>query len=147
MSAFLELTKPKNRSIEDNNYYLHKVKPESTEQFEETGQGERDCAAMVLIEWEPPMGPRYQWGFMKVEVEVVKSELQGPLDIGDLVVKGGGKGAKKGGEVVGGRREVRARSPVGALPSPLEELEEEPEPEPEPEPETEEESSEESEEE
>ncbi len=142
-SAFLELAKPKNCSIEDNHHYIHSVEPEYTELFEETDAVERDCTATVHLEWEPPVGPRHRWGFVKLEVEVVHSELQGPIDIGNLVVRGGGRGAQKGGdggngvvrqnnggagEVMGDRREVRVRKPVGALPSPLEELEEEPKP-------------------
>jgi hypothetical protein len=138
LATFLELAKPKNSSIEDNHHYKYDLKPGITESFEENGMGERNCTTVAEIPWDPPRGKQYRWDFLRLEVEVIESELKGPVDIGDMVVEGGGdNGQEEGGpdgvvsgvtqqqnsvrEEAMGRKEVDARKLVGALPSPLEE--------------------------
>jgi hypothetical protein len=119
LSTFLELAKPRNGRIEDNHHYIYTVKPEMIDAFDEAGCGEGNC--MVELEWDPPMGPRYRWEFQRLVVEVVVSELKGPVDLGDMVVELEGGGEDGGGGEVSGA----GMKPTANLPSPLEESDEE----------------------
>ncbi|KAK4044613.1 hypothetical protein C8A01DRAFT_31109 [Parachaetomium inaequale] len=133
LSTFFDLAKPKNSAMEDNHYYRYELKPEATAQFEEGGYGQQDCATGVLIEWDPPGERPYRWEFLRVQVEVVESELKGPVDIGDMVVEGGEGGDVDGGglcdeangegEERGGNGEVVSGKQAVALPGSVEESE------------------------
>lgn len=138
LATFLELAKPKNSSIEDNHHYQYELKPGITSSFEENGMGERNCTTVAEIPWDPPMGKQHRWEFLRLEVEVIESELKGPVDIGDMVVEGGGDEGQeerasdevnsvtrqnKAGEETAGEMGVNVRRPARALPSPLEESE------------------------
>ncbi|KAK4123357.1 hypothetical protein N657DRAFT_681461 [Parathielavia appendiculata] len=104
---FLNLARPLNSAMEDNNYHRYYVKDHYEEQFEQAGLGRSDCTAAAEIEWNPPTGKQYRWGFLRLEVEVVVTELEGPVDLGDLIVGegtggGGGDNASSAGVVLGG---------------------------------------------
>jgi hypothetical protein len=103
LSTFLELAKPKNSRIEDHHHYKYEVKPGMTERFEEGGYGESNCTTPAIIEWDAPMGGVYRWEFLRLVVQVVESELRGPVDLGDMVqvVEGGNEISAQDGEVNG----------------------------------------------
>ncbi|KAL2137185.1 hypothetical protein VTI74DRAFT_7732 [Chaetomium olivicolor] len=135
LATFLELAKPNNSALDDNHYYTYQVKPEAIERFEEAGCGNSDCTAPAQIEWDLPKEKRYRWEFLRLVVEVVESELTGPVDVSDMVVEGGdlqvvtgrsgqGKGAGKvvNGSRVGVSKEAEVETGSAArLLSPLEE--------------------------
>jgi hypothetical protein len=140
LSTFLALTKPRNRSITDNYYYQDTLEPNVRAQFEEEGWGRSDCTSPIRIPWDTPTDRPHKWGFLRVVVEVVESELMGPVDLGDMVVEGGGGNGSDGkptegdDEAVKGPREVNGllnrkesevvnvrAAEVRTLPSPIEE--------------------------
>ena len=136
LATFLELARPRNGRIEDHHHYAHEVRPGMTAAFDESGAGDDGCAAPAEIEWDPPAaGGRYRWGFLRLVVEVVESELTGPVDIGDMLVDGpeGGRGdgAAAGAGRLGGNgengefaareRAVAAGEPRAARAGPVEE--------------------------
>ncbi|KAK4239618.1 hypothetical protein C8A03DRAFT_14017 [Achaetomium macrosporum] len=129
LSTFLELAKPKNSRIEDHHHYQYEVKPGMTEAFEEGGYDERNCTTPAVFEWDAPMGGMYRWEFLRLVVEVVESELKGPVDLGDMVaeegevnadvdIDGGGYGEATRNNPT---EAVLRSKPVAALPSPVEE--------------------------
>ncbi|AEO57952.1 hypothetical protein MYCTH_2304806 [Thermothelomyces thermophilus ATCC 42464] len=88
LAAFLELARPRNRGIDDHHHYQHSVRPEMAARFKEHGLGTPGCASTAELVFEPPAWRPFRWGFLKLVVEVVQSELRGPVDIGDMVVEG-----------------------------------------------------------
>ncbi|KAL2156360.1 hypothetical protein VTH82DRAFT_1105 [Thermothelomyces myriococcoides] len=88
LAAFLELARPRNRGIDDHHHYQHSVRPEMVARFKEHGLGKPGCTSTAELEFEPPAWRPFRWGFLKLVVEVVQSELRGPVDIGDMVVEG-----------------------------------------------------------
>jgi hypothetical protein len=134
LSTFFNLAKPKNSAMEDNHYYRYELKPGMTALFEEGGYGRQDCANPAWIEWDTPGARQYRWDFLRVEVEVVESELKGPVDIGDMVVEGGEGGNVDGGgdgdrangvgeEKGGNGGEMGGGEPATTLPGSVEESE------------------------
>ncbi len=68
-----------------------------TESFEKEGYGQLGCKNAANLSWNPPPGHKFRWGFLRVEVAVVESKLEGPVDLGDMVVEeGGGECGRKG---------------------------------------------------
>ncbi|KAK4156727.1 hypothetical protein C8A00DRAFT_40850 [Chaetomidium leptoderma] len=97
LATFLALAKPQNSAIADNLHYQHDAKPRMEQQFDDAGLGARGCATLAELEWDPPGGRPYRWPFLRVVVEVVESELQGPVEIGDM--EGEGEVSEGEGEV------------------------------------------------
>jgi hypothetical protein len=104
LATFLSLAKPQNAAIEDNHHYQYFLRPDMTGQFEKAGLGVPGCAIAAEFEWDPPGGRPYRWGFLRLQVEVLESTLEGPVEIGDMVVEveGGGGETPSGGEINGG---------------------------------------------
>lgn len=128
LSIFLQLAKPKNSRIEDNYFYKDQLESECLAKSEEGGYGQDMCRVPAVIEREVEKWTRYQWWFRGLTVEVVQSELKGPVEIGDMVVEvsGGdinGEEAGKSKEKRGERTEREVMNGAGTLPSPLEEEE------------------------
>ena len=117
LATFLRLARPSNRAIEDHHHFRYAVEPEMTALFAEARLGEDGCMSPADLEWDPPAGRPYRWGFVRLVVEVVASELRGPVDLGDLVVEeGGGLGHGEGGQRgdgLGGRGDDEGEDGVG----------------------------------
>ncbi|KAK3902071.1 hypothetical protein C8A05DRAFT_34249, partial [Staphylotrichum tortipilum] len=107
LEALLGLVRPKNGRLEDHHHFEWRVEPDLTASFEEAGYCRLGCKHAADLGWDAPKGDEFHWGFLRVEVVVVESRLEGPADLGDMVVEeGGGEQGRKGGK--GGRRRERS---------------------------------------
>ncbi|KAK3313488.1 hypothetical protein B0H66DRAFT_629404 [Apodospora peruviana] len=86
LSVFIHLAKPRNARIEDNHYYKHHIEPDMRKLFE--ADNAKDPDEPVTICWEVAV-EGCKWDFLYLEVKVVESELQGVIDVTDMVVDGG----------------------------------------------------------
>ncbi|KAK3333210.1 hypothetical protein B0T19DRAFT_119638 [Cercophora scortea] len=106
LATFLDLARPRNGRIEDHAYFENTLKPEMTDNFNE--ETAADPTGTLDFEWEPPLGV-YKWEFLKLIVSVKESTLEGPIDIGDMVVEA--RASEKDAEA-GRPTENQPRAPV-----------------------------------
>ncbi len=76
-----ELLKPANRRMEDNHYYQYTIKPSIAEAWRAWNKSEP-----FAMEWTPSM-VEYRFEFLQARIKVVRTELCGPVDIGDMVIE------------------------------------------------------------
>lgn len=101
LKAFLAYVKSNSWSYEDRHYYAHFVEPDMTALFDASGAGQRTCTVPVHIEWDPPTGRQHRWPFVRLVAEVVESKLEGPVELGDMLVEGPPPGGEGNGEALG----------------------------------------------
>ncbi|KAM7222435.1 hypothetical protein V8F06_002213 [Rhypophila decipiens] len=89
LATILDLARPKNARIEDHHFYKHHLVLELTSQFweDQTRGGGPDVP--VTIQWDATEVEGCKWDFLYLEVQVVESELEGVVDLGDIAVDGG----------------------------------------------------------
>ena len=67
--------------MEARHFFIHYVKPLYAEAVEE----KMEQPGEFFLEWDPPR--EYKWGFRRLVVRVVESELKGPVDISDMLIE------------------------------------------------------------
>ncbi|KAL1836151.1 hypothetical protein VTJ49DRAFT_5527 [Mycothermus thermophilus] len=101
LKEFLELARPRNAYIDDVTRFRGQICPKAKEDFRADGLGKPGCTRAAHIEMDLEAEDWDRWGFRKVVVEVVASDLQGPVELGDMVVEEEEDGGDEGGEEEG----------------------------------------------
>jgi hypothetical protein len=84
---FLDLTKPTDdQPAKDKHYYKYYIWPHYFQLGREIISDESYKTAPVEIIFDPDL-TKYKWEFLRLVVEVVESELKGPIDISDMLAQ------------------------------------------------------------
>jgi hypothetical protein len=96
LKTFLSLANPGNARLEDNLTYQRDVRPYFIDRFRETEKQEaiKDKQGTVpqtegwlaSLEFEPPSGGECRFPYLMLSVWVARTELKGPVDLGDMSV-------------------------------------------------------------
>ncbi|KAK0674254.1 hypothetical protein QBC41DRAFT_385189 [Cercophora samala] len=115
LRVLLSEARPRNNYMNDAIHYHSVFKPAQLCNFEEAGLDNEMTRALFNVTWRPPGDTpteKYKWEFEEVRVWVAETELRGPIDLSDFVVRdgeGGGwvvsKGKKKAEEGMGKGKE------------------------------------------
>ncbi|KAK4455920.1 hypothetical protein QBC34DRAFT_373680 [Podospora aff. communis PSN243] len=84
---FLNLIKPTDdQPAEDKHYYKYYIRPHYFQLGRDMISHEAYKTAPVEIIFDSDL-TKYKWGFLRLVVEVVESELKGPIDISDMLAQ------------------------------------------------------------
>ncbi|KAK3368085.1 hypothetical protein B0H63DRAFT_68703 [Podospora didyma] len=82
VTTFFRLAPPDNRRLEDNHHWNYTLRPEWEKEFAATDMED----GLLCFSFGPPLEACYKWPFFRLTIEVYETELQGPIDVGGMVV-------------------------------------------------------------
>lgn len=115
LTAFMEHAAPRTAYIDHVGYFRNEACPAAKEAFRSGGWGRVGCTTPACFEMDVEPKDWGRWGFRKCVVEVIQSELKGPIELDDMVEEkeneedegnDGGDHVENEGDDVGGEDEA-----------------------------------------